>query len=62
MNIEVKPLFRDSIGEAVACMSHPIAQAEYVLEVAKEAVDKRQGEMCQSDELGDKVVWMSEAE
>jgi hypothetical protein len=62
MNIEVESVFSESIREAVACMSHSIAQEKDVLEVAKEAADKRQGEMCQSDELGDKVVWMSEAD
>jgi hypothetical protein len=62
MNLVVRSVFGDSTGEAVACMSHPIAQVEYVREVTKDAVDKRQGEMCQSDEFGNKVVWMSEAE
>jgi hypothetical protein len=61
MNIEVNAVLGDSIGEAVACMLHPIAQVEYVLEVTKEAVDKRQGDVCQSYEFGDKMVWMSEA-
>jgi hypothetical protein len=62
MNIVVKSVFGDSTGVAVACMSHPIAQVEYVREVIKDAVDKRPGEMCQSDEFGDKVVRMSEPE
>jgi hypothetical protein len=42
-------------------MSHPIAQVEYVLEVTKEAADKRQEQMCQTDEFRDKAVW-NEAE
>jgi hypothetical protein len=62
MNIVVTSVFGDSTGEAVACMSHPMEQVEYVREVTKDAVDKRQGGMCQSDEFADKVVWMSEAE
>jgi hypothetical protein len=62
LNIEVKSVFGDSTDEAMACMSHPIAQVEYVREVTKDAVEKRQEEMCQADEFGDKAVWMSEAE
>jgi hypothetical protein len=58
MNIVATLVYGDSTGEAVACISHPMAQVEYVREVTTDAVDKRQGEMCQSDEFGDKVVWM----
>jgi hypothetical protein len=41
MNSQVKPVFGDNTGDAVACLSHPIAKVDYVLEVNKEAVDKR---------------------
>jgi hypothetical protein len=62
LNIEVKSVFGDSTDEAMACMLHPMAQVEYLREVSKDIVDKRQEEMCQSDEFGEKAVWMSEAE
>jgi hypothetical protein len=45
-----------STDDAVACILHPIAQVEYVLEVNKGAVDTRQRKMCQSAEFGDKMA------
>jgi hypothetical protein len=62
MTIEVVSVLDDSTADAVAFMSHPITQVEYVLEANKDTVDKRQGKKWQSDEFGDKMVWMSEAE
>jgi hypothetical protein len=55
MNIEVTSMCGESTYEDAACTQHPIARVEYVQEVTEDAVDKRQGEIYQSDEFGDKV-------